>query len=279
MPGTWFLPPDFTFTSDGPLRLGMVVSHWSRPHSVLAELGRGTADEISLPTTAAIVEQNHVHNRSKSRSSGLGVFSKFLDLVSFSASQNMGRSTNTDYSAVDHEVRFFSEPLTPETVAAIANLEAVRKHIDSGMFGVRPVYIVSGIRIAMSPVTVTTENASHSKIEIEGSGPPAGAIPVEVGGKVEHGSERTITDSYDTAAGVVFAYRLHIVRTHRADLFSHKSAFLTGESKKEQNPLILVEADKSEIDFDLEEDIEHESIEFGDEVCITRRFNDIQKLK
>lgn len=275
MPGTWFLPPDFTFTPDGPLRLGMVLPHWSRPTTVLADIASstGTPSAIKLPTTKTIIEPNHAHNRSKSRNDSLGLWFKFEGVASTSASTDVGKNRSVDYSKTDHEIRLFQDPLLPDTVGEIANLPAVRAQIDSGMFGKRAVYIVSGLRIATESFTVTKETGSNFAIETEASGPPAGTVPGEIGGKVRHEGQKTVTDSYDTAPGIVFAYRLNVIRTRRpgveTELFSHKSAFLTGSGGREEEPLVLVDATKEEIDEDLEEEVEYESAEVGeDEVCV-----------
>ncbi|KIW24022.1 uncharacterized protein PV07_09761 [Cladophialophora immunda] len=273
MPGTWFLPPDFTFTTDGPLRLGMVIPHWFKPTTVLAAVGSGTASDIKLPTTKTIVEPNHIHSRSESRSTSQSLWFKFEGTASASASADIGKSNSIDYSETDHEIQSFSDPLMPETVTAIANLPAVRAQIDSGMFGKRAVYIVSGLRIATSSFTVAKGNSSNFTVTAEGSGPPTATVPIEIGGEVKHDGQKKVTDSYDTAPGIVFAYRLNVIRTRRAgvetELFSHKSAFLTGAGDKREEPLVLVEATKDEIDEDLEEEVEYESVEIGeDELCI-----------
>ncbi|CZR61672.1 uncharacterized protein PAC_11569 [Phialocephala subalpina] len=273
MPGTWFLPPDFTFTTEGPLRLGMVLPHWSKPTTVLAAVGSDTASEIKLPAAKTLVEPNHAHNRSKTRSDSLSLWAKFEGIASTSVSTDVGKNQSIDYSKTDHEIRSFSDPLLPDMVTSIANLPTVRTHIDSGMFGKRHVYIVSGLRIATSSFTVMKEDSSNFTVEAEASGPPTETVPGEVGGKGKHDSQNKVTDSYDTAPGIVFAYQLYIIRTHRAGvetgLFTHKNAFLTGEGGKKEEPLVLVEATKDEIDEDLDEEVEYESVEIGeDEQCI-----------
>ncbi|PVI04795.1 hypothetical protein DM02DRAFT_624588 [Periconia macrospinosa] len=134
MPGTWFLPADFTFTTEGPLRLGMVISHWSQPTAVLAEMGSGNSSAAALPAVKTIVERNRAFNRSKSRSDNVGL-------------TEAGKSHTTDYSETDHENRSFVDPLMPDTVSAIANLPAVQKQINSVIFGKRAVYVVTGLRM------------------------------------------------------------------------------------------------------------------------------------
>ncbi|CAN9109546.1 unnamed protein product [Alternaria alternata] len=269
MPGTWFLPADFTFTTEGPLRLGMVISHWSQPTTVLAEIRSGDSSAVTLPTVKTIVERNRGFKRSKSRSDGVGLLAKLEGLASLSANTEAGKHHITEYGETDHEIRSFADPLMPDTVSAIANLPGVQKQINSGMFGKRAVYIVTGLRITMSSFTVTEEDSSNFLVETEGSGPPSGTIPAEVGGGMKHESEKTAMNSYDTAPGIVFAYQLSVIRTRRAgvetELFSHTSAFLTGEGGKKEDPLVVVDATKEEIDEDLEEEVEYESTEIGED--------------
>ena len=100
----------------------------------------------------------------------------------------------------------------------------------------------------------TKKESSNFTIGAEGSGPPSGTTSIEVGGEAKHDNWERFTDSYDTAAGIVFAYQMYVIRTHRAgsetELFTHESRFLTGESIEEE-PLILVDATKEEIDKDF----------------------------
>jgi hypothetical protein len=49
------------------------------------------------------------------------------------------------------------------------------------------------------------------------------------------------------------------------ELFSHKGAFLTGAQGKREDPLVLVEATKDEIDGDVEDEIEYKSTEIGED--------------
>jgi hypothetical protein len=273
MPGTWFLPQDFTFTAEGPLRLGQVLPHWTKPTTVLAAIGSDDAKDIALPATQTLVEPNHTHHQSKSRSDSLSIWAKFQGIASASINTDIGKLHSIDYSKTHHEIRAFKDPLLPDKVTAIANIPAVRKHIHSGMFGKRPVYVVSGLRIATSSFTVTEKESSNLTIGAEASGPPSGTTPGEVGGKAKHDQQEKVTDSYDTAPGIVFAYQMYVIRTQRAgvetELFTHASAFLTGEGGEKEEPLVLVDATKEEIDEDLEEEVEYESLQVGDdEWCI-----------
>lgn len=66
---------------------------------------------------------------------------------------------------------------------------------------------------------------------------------------------------------------MYVIRTHRTGsetgLFTHKSGFLTGEGGEHEEPLVLVDATKEEIDDDLDEEVEYESVKIGDDkLCI-----------
>jgi hypothetical protein len=273
MPATWFLAPDFTFTTDGPLRLGMVLPHWSQPTTVLADLCSSTIGEFNLPNVTTIVERNKAYDRNQSRSNGFDVWSKFEGFASASISTDYGKDISINYGITDHEIRLFSDPLMPETVAAIANIPAVRAQIESGMFGRRAIYVVTGLRIAMTSFRVTKSTGSNFAIELGGSGPLATVTPAELGGRVRHDRKTAITDSYDTAPGIVFAYRLNIIRPRRASLetglFSHKSAFLTGTNGRNEEALVVAEATANEIEQDLEEEVRYDILTLGDDqLCL-----------
>lgn len=102
------------------------------------------------------------------------------------------------------------------------------------------------------------EVASNLSGEVSSSALPTGGIvPIEAGSDLSGSSERRVTDSYDTAPEIGFAYRLSIIRTNRAgvevELFSDKGAFLTDDGTHAELPLVVVEATKEELEEDLEE--------------------------
>lgn len=92
------------------------------------------------------------------------------------------------------------------------------------------------------------KEGSNFTLETEGSGPPSSTTPVEVGGRGKHDNREKVTDYYDTAPGIVFAYQLYW---------------------GQEEPLVLLDATKEEIDDDLDEKVEYESLQIGaDELCI-----------
>lgn len=272
---TWFLPPDFTFAADGPLQLGTVIAHPKKPTLVLTTLGSPDSG-ITLPKTSILTETNHAHAKSHAQSSGFSTWMQFLGVASASAKTDVGSSASLSYGAADHEIRSFAEPLTAETALKIAALPAVQQHMASGVFGKRAAYVVSGVRIAKTSFAVQKETGASNAVELSGSGPPIpGPVPVELGAGVARHHEGTVTDSYETAPGIVFAYRVHVVRYKRAgietELFQSRSAFMTGSGRADDEELpVVVEGTREELDEDLEEENEYTLTSIGDDdVCIS----------
>lgn len=270
---TWFLPPDFTFAADGPLQLGTVIAHPKKPTLVLSALALSDLG-IKLPKTSILTETNHVHGKSHAQTNGFNNWMQLFAIASASANIDVGGSASFSYGAVDHEIRSFAEPLTAEMALKIAALPTVRQHMSSGMFGSRPVYVVSGVRIAKTSFTVKREVGANNTMELSGSGPPVPGT-LELGAGVAHHQQKTATDSYETAPNIVFAYQLHVVRHKRAgmetELFQSKAAFMTGPGRADDEvPPIVVEGSKEEIDEDMEEVNDYTETSLGDSgICIS----------
>ncbi|KAL7922388.1 hypothetical protein ACQKWADRAFT_78509 [Trichoderma austrokoningii] len=263
---TWFLPPDFTFAADGPLQLGTVIAHPKKPTLVLTALSSPDLS-ITLPKTSILTETNHAHDKSHTQSNGFSSWMQFFAV---------GSSASLSYGAIDHEIRSFAEPLTAETALKIAALPVVQQHMASGVFGKRAVYVVSGLRIAKTSFTVKKETGANYTVKLSGSGLPIpGPLPLGLGASIAHHQEKTVTDSYETAPGIVFAYRVHVIRYKRAgvetELFQSKGAFMTGSGRADdEEPPVMVEGAKEELDEDLEEENDYTETWIGeDDVCIS----------
>ncbi|KAM0420386.1 hypothetical protein ACHAPT_011806 [Fusarium lateritium] len=266
---TWFLPPDFTFTPDWSLQLGAVITHPGRPTNVLAS--PRTDPSIQLPEVQVITEKNHSHSNEISRTGGISLFAKFVEFASGSVSYEASRRNLLQYGNVDHEVRSLVAPFSTDFLASLTSLDSVKEHMESGMVGKRPVYLVSGLRVTNEPFTVTKEKGSGNQAEISASG-PTGPVPVEVGGGLSGGVERAKVDSYETAPGIVFAYRLHVIRprgSSQSEMFSSSKAFFTG--KEDSEPMEIVEVTPGMIGEDLEEEeVKFDKDDLGNGECCLR---------
>ncbi|KAL5867506.1 hypothetical protein ACKVWM_011437 [Pyricularia oryzae] len=235
----WIFPPDFTFRPSGELALGTVIKHPRHPTLALASLRSNEHPEIVLPEIDTLHESSHVHSHSSKRSGELNALAKLADLASASTSAGLSLIKEWSLGSVDLEVQTFSNALSKNALKAITRLEPVRKHINSGIFGKKPVYIISGLRVAKTSFQVMDQIRSTASMSIGASGPaPAWVLPVEIGGGISGSCEKNRSDSYATAPGIVYAYRVHVIRAKRdgeeAELFSYRGAFDTSESEESE---------------------------------------------
>ncbi|KAJ4113131.1 hypothetical protein NW760_014224 [Fusarium oxysporum] len=263
---SWFLAPDFTFTPDGPLQLGAVIPHPSRPTQTLAS---PRTDAITLPEVQTLIEANHSHSNDVTRTAGVNLFVKFVELASASIGYETSRRNALEYGTVDHEVRSLVAPFTKEFLQSIVDTEAVKEHIDSGLLGKRTVYFVSGLRVTNFPFTVTKEKGSGHNTSLSASG-PAGPVPVEVGGGISGGRESSKTDSYETAPGIIFAYRLHAIRLQgsgnvSSEMFSHRKLFMSNRPDSDPMEVVDVTAEVLKADKEEDEAPKYETEDLGDE--------------
>lgn len=270
---SWFLAPDFTFTPDGPLQLGAVIPHPSRPTQTLAS---PRTDAITLPEVQTLIEANHSHSNDVTRTAGVNLFAKFVELASASIGYETSRRNALEYGTVDHEVRSLVAPFTKEFLQSIVDTEAVREHIDSGFLGKRTVYFVSGLRVTNSPFTVTKEKGSGHNTSLSASG-PAGPVPVEVGGGISGGGESSKTDSYETAPGIVFAYRLHAIRVRgsgsvSSEMFSHRKLFMSDRPESDPMEVFNITAEVLKADKEEDKAPRYEMEDLGDgEYCLVAK--------
>ncbi|KAL6695292.1 hypothetical protein J3F84DRAFT_348644 [Trichoderma pleuroticola] len=255
---TWFLPPRTTFTPDGIIRLGTVITDFRRPTQVLLEPeALAVADpRFSIPPIEIVPEKNHTHSRSLGSSSGGGIWAKFFDLASASLRLELWRRYRLDYGSADHDIHQFKRSLTPEALEAIANQPAVREYMDTGLFGKRPVYIVSGLRVTKTEMKVTMEKGYTRAGGVSGGASVVG--PAEIGADIHGGRTKDNVDSWETAPGTIFAYSLQVIRekkgeNRKSEIFSHSTAFMTGIGQ-EGVKMELAEVLLEDLRKDLEED-------------------------
>lgn len=237
---------------------------------------------IPLPAHDTLIEPKHVHSDEIERSVGLNLLARFAELFSGSACVSRRRRNIIQYGEVDHEVRTFATPFADETLAAIVRIPKVREHIESGTFGYRPVYIVSGLRVARSSFSVTKVGEKEDAVDLSGEGPAAGGMPgMELGGGVNVAKKTAKSDEYQTAPGIVFAYQLYTIRRKRegdqadggARLFTSRSAFMTGDGGDEEDEdglTELVDTTREVLEPDQDGSVDYEAEVLGDDdVCIS----------
>jgi hypothetical protein len=251
---TWFLSPNFSFLPEGQIALGKVIPSPQQPTIALASLSDHPA--ITLPEIQYLIERELSFSNEKTWTFGVKLFAKFLEIAN--AKIDVSCFESQTFSAVDHEVRAYNGAFTSEALKRIMSLDSVKSHIESGRFGKRRVYIISGIRVAKQSFTVTNQKKKQMATSFGVSGfMPVGAAPDVAGIKITNGMKDEATNSYETAPGIVFAYRLHVIRSkdsgEEGELFSDRTAFFSGEADPETEELEVVEVNRSVLQEDLDE--------------------------
>ncbi|UKZ70523.1 uncharacterized protein TrAtP1_011503 [Trichoderma atroviride] len=266
---SWFLCPDFTFLPDGQIALGRIIPSPRQPTITLASLA--DYPTIDLPEVKSIVEKNRSFLNETKRSFGTKLFAKFLEIANANVGMSLCNSKNQSFGTADHEIRAFNGAFTPETLKAIVALDGVKRHIDSGRFGKRYVYIISGLRVAQRSFTVTDEKANEMAASVGASVPiPTGAVPAAVGASITGDSKHEKKKSYETAPGIVFAYRLHVIRSkntgEEGELFSDRTAFFSGEAEDEAEEIEIAEVNRAVLRGDFDEQLDGYSEEWFEEI-------------
>ena len=78
------------------------------------------------------------------------LLAKFLELATANGKTDVLWSRNKGFGAVDHEVRTLDGAFMPEALWAIIRLEEAKEHINSGRFGKRCMYVISGLHVAVT---------------------------------------------------------------------------------------------------------------------------------
>ena len=196
------------------------------------------------------------------------LWTRFLQFIPASVSSSSHQASARDFGKVDHEIVQFAHEFSAATLAALVGLPRVRKYIDSGFLARKPVFVITGVRIARTSFAVSDVARSgrgvSGKAGVSVGEALGGGVGVGYAGEERSGDE--IEHLYETAPGMVFAYRVHVVRVKgdgevTEELFSHKSAFMTGGAEEgeelecvEVTPQVLRETLEGTVEVDRVDD-------------------------
>lgn len=252
--GIWFLPqipncaPDFTYTEGGSLQLGTILASFNDPTSVLfSPVGDEASPAISWPPEDSVgIEKNHEHSSTDTSFSVQGsMLAKFFGLVSTSAEIDSTREYSLKLGKADHRIVRFRYHLPQTTIQAILAQESIKAHSKPNVVRQilpKPIYIVSGLRIAKEPFTVIESRDSTIHIALSGNiftsdtdggteAPLTDVVkPSPLGGSISGrlDGKKIISHSYNTIEGkeIIVAYSVYVIR-RRARMFSDASAFMS----------------------------------------------------
>ena len=185
----------------------------------------------------------------------------------------------TKYSMTENETRYF-DPNDEEITARIKSEEGskVRAAINAGLAGIRPVYMITGLKIAKGFSLETSINSSHSS-SAGVSAPITPETGVSVGAELEGSINREDRTSFRIGKGtdIIFAYQVHLIstkgwwqKTYEARVHS-KDGFLGKTEEDVSDALEATEATKEDLEFDELEPLSLQHVELcgdGQDRCI-----------
>ncbi|KAK3987550.1 hypothetical protein QBC44DRAFT_331111 [Cladorrhinum sp. PSN332] len=267
---TYILAPNFSYHPNTSINLGDIIQDPSDP-----TLPLGSISPESLPPKENHLDFNAAFSKTTSQSISTSIWAKFVEVASASIGGNRSQSTQNTYTMDRLETVYFRNQPAPELISeAIKSNPRVRAAMDSGIFGPKPVYLVSGLKIARGfRVESGTGRTVGGQVSVEASE----AITGGVGVGMEVGKERSWESRQEfSSAGdqdIVFAYQLHAIKRRRAGeetrVHKAKSAFLSDEDAdvmagEEQQVEVGDAGVESLEEFDDEMEIERVDVGEGD---------------
>ncbi|KAL0259224.1 hypothetical protein SLS55_006729 [Diplodia seriata] len=272
---TYLLAPNFDFRPDGPIALGNIIADPFRPHRVLTKADPSTVQ----PETETIFQDDFVTHHSAGHGVSLSIWAEFLASVGINLGTDLTKDSNTEYNMSSLKTVYFKDALSEQELHQRVNVPRVRNVLQSGHIRSRPVYMITGIKIAEN-LEVATEHDAHKGINAGVSVPVVEGI--SVGGNVGLTKDKGRGQSFRARQDVVFAYQLLEIRlkgwreeTLEVQEFKSKAAFLGDkEGKDTEVEAEAVGTTASSFSALDRKDISLKEVEIdnGDETCVCISF-------
>jgi hypothetical protein len=266
---TYILAPNFTYHPNTSICMGDIIQDPSDPTKPLS----------SPPNLSALNTESHLDydaklSKHKTHSLQGSVWAKFLETAHESIGGGVSGDVLDRYTMDRLETIYFRKQLTDDEAAERVTQGKVKAAINSGIFGKKPVYMITGLKIARG-FRLESGNASKAEVNM--------AIEAQVSSEVSLGAEISASRTYDvqqsyrSSQDIVFAYQLHII-THKGwrwnkhvdiTVYKPKAAFLNEQDGAAEEESVETNA-ASEADvraFDDEMPMEVWSAMDGDELC------------
>lgn len=221
---TYLLAPNFTLEPDGPLRIGVIIADPFRPTKSLH-----VPETDPITVTHKGLESSHT--RENTRAFHGGIWAQFLQSASSMVGAGINKDVLTQYTMDSVETVRIKEDPTDEDAAKLVKHPDIQAIMKSGIYGLAPVYMITGIKIAKG-FRLASRNVHKGETQ-------AGAIAsvtenVRIGGELNVSRGQTIEDTTHSESDIVFAYQLHVIaqkgwwtKKVSADIYAPSTAFLS----------------------------------------------------
>jgi len=200
---TYHLPPNFSINPapSGPIELGSILNNLQDVEVINPDF------RIEIPKASIYCHQKHgfTATRSRMRKGEFGVWARLVGIDGFGGelSASCGFSDETEYNFNRLDTFTFT-PSADYLEASMQELE-VTEYVEATDW--EPVYLVTGIKVAVGPSIRLTKTASTvGKVEM-GLHQPAG-LPAEIGPRVGFEREGHVSEGWEASDDFIFGLRV-----------------------------------------------------------------------
>lgn len=229
----YFLTPNLEHKlSSSPIQLGVLLADALKPTKPLST-------RSSPPEFDSIVQTSYAVSRTSGNTVNAGMRVKFLSFagtpVDFANNAHVMESFDIDTL----ETRWLKSEPQDDDEDLLARLQEpkVQAAIRGGLYGARPIYIISGLKIARG-LSVQREESKSTHGSVGGTVPIIEGISVgaEIGGEKQFGTSSTFKVAPEE--DIIFAYRVHKIKPKSrkvtkasVNVYETSSAFLHGDDE------------------------------------------------
>lgn len=195
--------PTLDYTKGGPIQLGHVLKDPFNPEDPVF-----TWDPLRATTIVSAAEPN-IH-RKYVTSTNAGLSAKVYQLFGGNADAKTSDLVKTNYQLDAIETEYFTtNPTNNDAKNLVSSNEAVRSAMKRIFLGSRPLYIITGLKIAKN-LTYSSETSSRLTGSIDANVHVVNDVEVEgeLGGTKDTARKETYRLPYDA----IIAYRLHVIQ-------------------------------------------------------------------
>ncbi|PYI00641.1 hypothetical protein BO78DRAFT_401936 [Aspergillus sclerotiicarbonarius CBS 121057] len=202
---TYVLAPRWDFRPDGPIALGNIIVDPFRPHRVLSKPDA----TIPPPDIETVVETEWELHQERELGVKTSIWTHFLEAMGVDLGLESTKSLSAEYNVESLTTSYFKEEPSPEEIARRTQDPRVRElmRLDSPFS--KPVYMVTGIKIAKG----FRASEGHSRSREANGGASAGTAGTFIGDVTVGTDNKIFVKESDKRQGksendIVFAYQL-----------------------------------------------------------------------
>jgi hypothetical protein len=230
---TYFLAPNWNCHPGDQIAIGNIIVNPLKPHRPLTK-----ADPTHTFRTTTSREKNWSLSVETASNLSASLWAVFFEKVNVNVSANRERIKNNKFTMSSLETTYLLEDPSPEQIKARCNDPSVKDFMRLDSVLCKPVYMISGLKVAKDFKLEGENSLSHGMAAEAG----AEVVPeISVGGGAGIQRKNRVADEFESEADIVFAYQLIKIKPKgwskekRLDVseFQDRQAFLGDEDEKD----------------------------------------------